>query len=99
MKRLLYAIRMWLIEKLGGVDMRKAVEWEARAEAKANEYYKGQLACYRDIACDIEKQRRRLYKVIREICRRSENSYYDWCCEYCTAKCDRRSGWCERFDA
>ena len=27
----------------------------------------------------------------------SENSYYDWCCEYCEMTCDKRDGWCERF--
>ncbi len=99
MKRLLYAIRIWLIEKLGGVDMCKAVEWEARAEAKANEYYKGQLACYLDMIARLADKHNKAQRVIREICRRSENSYYDWCCEYCTAKCDRHNGWCERFDA
>lgn len=41
----------------------------------------------------------KLRNVVREICRKSENSYYDWCCEYCTAVCDKRNGWCERFDA
>ncbi len=37
-------------------------------------------------------------KAVQKICRRSENSYYDWCCEYCEMTCDKRDGWCERFD-
>ena len=35
--------------------------------------------------------------TVQEICRKSENSYYDWCCEYCDADCDKRNGWCKRF--
>ena len=36
-------------------------------------------------------------KTVQEICRRSGNSYYDWCCEYCGLTCDKHDGWCERF--
>ena len=97
MKKLINKLRLWLLDRLGGVDMCKAVEWEARAEAKANEYYKGQIACYRDRTWNIAAQNNKLYEVIREICRRSENSYYDWCCEYCVTACNKRSGWCNRF--
>ena len=39
-----------------------------------------------------------LYKnAIREICRRSENTYYDWCCDHCACDCDKRNGWCNDF--
>ena len=37
-------------------------------------------------------------KAVQEICRKSENSYYDWCCEYCAENCDKRNGWCRRFE-
>ncbi len=97
MKKLLHKLRLWLLDRLGGVDMCKAVEWEARAEAKANEYYKGQIASYRDAIAEFAEKDSRLRGVIREICRRSENSYYDWCCEYCTAECSKHNGWCNRF--
>ena len=36
--------------------------------------------------------------VVQELCRRSDNTYYDWCCEYCTADCHKRNTWCERFE-
>lgn len=37
-------------------------------------------------------------KAMQEVCRRSDNSYYDWCCEHCQAKdCKRHTGWCEEF--
>lgn len=98
MKKLIHKLRLWLLDRLGGVDMCKAVEWEARAEAKANEYYRGQIACYRDRLWEKTRENNGLREAIREICRRSENSYYDWCCEYCTAECDKRNGWCARFD-
>ena len=37
-------------------------------------------------------------KAVQEICRRSENSYYDWCCEYCVMNCDKHNGWCRQFE-
>lgn len=36
-------------------------------------------------------------RTVQELCRRSDNSYYDWCCEYCSLTCDKRDGWCEQF--
>ena len=37
-------------------------------------------------------------KTVQEICRRSDNTYYDWCCDYCAADCHKRNRWCERFE-
>ena len=37
-------------------------------------------------------------KAVRELCRRSGNTYYNWCCEYCATPCDRRNGWCFCFN-
>ena len=36
-------------------------------------------------------------KTVQEICRKSDNTYYDWCCEYCGTYCDKRNSWCEKF--
>ena len=36
-------------------------------------------------------------KTVQEICRKSNDTYYDWCCEYCGMNCDKRNGWCEKF--
>ncbi len=36
--------------------------------------------------------------VVQEICRKSNDTYYDWCCEYCDRVCDKRNGWCRRFE-
>lgn len=35
--------------------------------------------------------------TVQEICRKSTDTYYDWCCEYCDINCDKRNGWCEKF--
>ena len=37
-------------------------------------------------------------KTVQEICRKSNDTYYDWCCEYCGMNCDKRNGWCRRFE-
>ena len=36
--------------------------------------------------------------TVQEICRKSTDTYYDWCCDYCDADCDKRNGWCEKFE-
>ena len=36
--------------------------------------------------------------AVQEICRKSTDTYYDWCCEYCSERCDKRNGWCEKFE-
>lgn len=35
--------------------------------------------------------------AVQEICRKSDDTYYDWCCEYCDMTCDKRNGWCKEF--
>lgn len=35
--------------------------------------------------------------VVQEICRRSDNTYYPFCCEYCATPCKKPSGWCKDF--
>ena len=36
-------------------------------------------------------------KTVQEICRKSTDTYYDWCCDYCDVACCKRNGWCEKF--
>ena len=48
----------------------------------------------------IEVQRKTMQawaKTVQEICRKSTDTYYDWCCEHCAADCGKRNGWCKRF--
>lgn len=78
MKKLLYAIRKWLIDILGGVPM---CFYDSMASL-AN-HFNEQINDYRI--------------AIREICRRSDNTYYDWCCDQCACDCDKRNGWCAAF--
>ena len=89
MKRLLYKIRIWLLGLLHG---------EPKECADINK------DSYMDYIRDQRKQISMLvetialYKnAIREICRRSENTYYDWCCDHCACDCDKRNGWCNAF--
>jgi hypothetical protein len=79
MKKLLYAIRKWLIDILGGVPM---CFYDSMASL-AN-HFNEQINDYRI--------------AIREICRRSDNTYYDWCCDQCACNCDKRNGWCNDFE-
>lgn len=36
-------------------------------------------------------------KVVQEICRKSDNAYYPFCCEYCATPCKKPNGWCKNF--
>lgn len=36
-------------------------------------------------------------KVVQEICRKSDNTYYPFCCEYCATPCKKPNGWCKDF--
>lgn len=36
-------------------------------------------------------------KVVQEMCRRSEDKYYPFCCEYCATPCTKPLGWCKDF--
>lgn len=35
--------------------------------------------------------------VVREICRKGDNTYYNWCCDYCRTACGKQNGWCKEF--
>lgn len=35
--------------------------------------------------------------VVQEICRKSDNTYYPFCCEYCATPCKKPNGWCKDF--
>ena len=79
MKKLLYAIRKWLIDILGGVPM---CFYDSMVSLAT--HFNEQINDYRIAVC--------------EICRRSENTYYDWCCDQCACDCDKRNGWCNGFE-
>ena len=36
-------------------------------------------------------------KTVQEICRKSNDTYYDWCCDYCAMPCKKPNGWCKDF--
>ena len=90
MKRLLYKIRMWLLRLLHG---------------EPEECAKKTKDAYMDYIREQRKQISMLVETIalsknavREICRRSKNTYYDWCCDQCACSCNKRNGWCNDFE-
>ena len=90
MKRLLYKIRMWLLGVLHG----EPEECAEKTEDAYMDYIREQR---KQISMLVETIA--LYKnAIREICRRSKNTYYDWCCDQCACNCDKRNGWCNDFE-
>lgn len=83
MKKLWKKFKDWLIVKLGGYTLEEV--W-ARCDGEINDYIKMHVKI-------VNAWR----KAVQEICRRSDNSYYDWCCEYCARNCGKCNGWCEKF--
>lgn len=91
MKKLIEKLRLWLISRLNAVPMEEFSQI-FREGVRAHEMLDAERAeCQRIIA--------RFQYAIREICRRSENTYYDWCCDVCCMRGDgcKANGWCERF--
>ena len=83
MKRLLYAIRMWLLDVLGGIP-KNYWDYAEHVISMERREFDSRL-------CDY-------HIAVREICRRSETTYYDWCCDGCAHDCDKRNGWCANFE-
>ena len=83
MKKIIYKLRIWLIKKLNAVPA---------------EDFKAIDAANNILAAKVVDGNKSTLQLIREICRRSETSWYDWCCEYCcmTHNC-RKGGWCNSF--
>lgn len=83
MKNIIKNIKAWIIYRLGGLPGNEVRDLQLLARSAAVEAH---IECLKP-----------WIKAVQEICRRSENSYYDWCCEHCGADCDKRDGWCGRF--
>lgn len=97
MKKILHKLRVWLLKLLGGVPNElEDTAFETALEENAK-LYKEISDRDRNLKL-LQMSVKALNAVIREICRRSESSYYDWCCDYCAPPCDRRNGWCHRFE-
>lgn len=81
---------MWLLDVLGGVPK------------PHYDYLHGLLRSERkdfDALChDYNEEIENYRTAVQEICRRSENTYYDWCCDQCACDCDKRNGWCNAFE-
>ena len=90
MKKLIEKLRLWLLGLLHG----EPEECAKKTKDAYMDYIREQR---KQISMLVETIA--LYKnAIREICRRSENTYYDWCCDQCACDCDNRNGWCNDFE-
>ena len=91
MKKIIYKLRLWLIKKLNAVPAE-----DFKAIDAANNILAAKVVEENKSAMQLI---RRYDHAVREICRRSETSWYDWCCEYCCMRGDgcKANGWCERF--
>lgn len=85
MKKILHKLRVGLLKLLGGVSTTYYNAIIAEAAGRIIELKE---------KCKLTEA---YQATVREVCRRSETTYYDWCCEYCTTPCDKHNGWCERF--
>lgn len=91
MKKLLHKLRMWMLRLLNGCPDEMLNDAISIAERDIKKRERA-IACYQDIIRDYKT-------VVREICRRSEHSYYDWCCDVCCMRGEncRANGWCSSF--
>lgn len=89
MKKIIYKLRLWLIKKLNAVPAEDFEAIDAANNILAAKIVDGNKSA-------MQLMRRYDYAV-REICRRSDTSFYDWCCDQCACDCDKRNGWCKRF--
>ena len=90
MKKLIEKLRLWLLGLLHG----EPEECAKKTKDAYMDYIREQR---KQISMLVETIS--LYKkAIREICHRSENTYYDWCCDQCACDCDKRNGWCNDFE-
>lgn len=79
---MLKKLRIWLLHLLGGVPIEKYDRMVAYAGKRQAEHN-----------AEIKRYR----AAVREICRRSDNTYYDWCCDRCAGADCARNGWCDSF--
>lgn len=90
MKKLIEKLRLWLIRRLNAVPM-----------DEFSQIFREGVHAYEMLAAERAESQRiivRFQCAIREICRRSDNTYYDWCCDQCACDCDKRNGWCNGFE-
>lgn len=87
MKKLIKRLRRWLIKQLDAIELEvHDKEIKALLDRIGGMYIKA-------------RRRECAYSsAVREICRRSERTYYDWCCDHCSRRCAERDGWCEAFE-
>lgn len=94
MKKLIDKIRKWLICRLGGVTL------ELHNDLIDREMLRNVYLCEKNKWLNAEIKNYRI--AVREICRRSDHSFYNWCCSECHTAAERPlfcsgKGWCRGF--
>lgn len=91
LSKLLSKLRFWLLNKLGAVPMEDYMALDRAATRLSGKIREETIEHLRLIS--------RFAHAVQEICRRSENSYYNWCCDYCCARGEncKADGWCGKF--
>lgn len=83
MKNITQKFKNWLIKLLGGYTQYDMNVKDAEVHQTVNR------ACAEIIVPWV--------KAVQEICRKSDNTYYPFCCEYCATPCKKPNGWCKDF--
>lgn len=91
MRKLFEKLRLWILSKLRAVP-----EEDYIAMCRDNLHLETKL---RKETTEHLRLISRFDYAVREICRRSEYSYYDWCCDFCAARGEKckADGWCASF--
>ena len=65
---------------------------------KLGGYTKEEFGALSKIQIELQRKIMQAWeKTVQEICRKSTDTYYDWCCEYCATPCKKPNGWCKDF--
>lgn len=88
-KKLLHKLRIWLIKMLNAVPAEDFEAIDAANNILAAKIVDGNKSA-------MQLMRRYDYAV-REICRRSDTSFYDWCCFICRIHKTSQEGMDTRF--
>lgn len=83
MKNIIQKFKNWLIKLLGGYTQYDMDVQAVEANRAVNRARAETIAPWA--------------LVIREICHKSDNTYYPFCCEYCATPCNKPNGWCKDF--
>lgn len=90
MKKILRKLRVWLLNRLNSIPIESR---DTQYAIMAEKVKRAQL-----LRNMLDAELHRYQMTVREIRRCGKDTYYDWCCKYCDVICDKRDGWCPKFE-